>query len=129
MLPEEQRLTELLPMYQKNKSEMDKLKKVVDSQNGEIKDLMKKVGITEFIAGGVKATCTISERISFIEEALIAKLKSMRGVGIKDLIKKKEYVDHDALENAIYNGKVNAAELADCEDKKEVVTLKVSLSK
>ena len=45
---------------------------------------------------------------------------------IRGVVKKKEYVDMDALENAIYNGKINAAELASCQTKKEVVTLKVT---
>lgn len=119
----EERLTELLPIYYMQKSEMDSIKKVVDKENAEIKTLMRESNLSEFIAGDIKATCLVSERQDFIEEALIEKLKDMK---VKGIIKKKEYVDMDALENAIYNGKVDAAALASCQTKKEVVTLRVS---
>ena len=119
----EERLTELLPIYHMQKSEMDSIKKVVDKENAEIKTLMRASNLSEFVAGDIKATCSISERQDFIEEALIEKLKDMK---VRGIIKKKEYVDMDALENAIYNGKVDAAALASCQTTKEVVTLRVT---
>ena len=119
----EERLTELLPIYHMQKSEMDSIKKVVDKENAEIKTLMRASNLSEFVAGDIKATCSVSERQDFIEEALIEKLKDMK---VRGIIKKKEYVDMDALENAIYNGKVDAAALASCQTIKEVVTLRVS---
>ena len=118
-----ERLTELLPIYHTQKSEMDSIKKVVDKENAEIKTLMRESNLPEFVAGDIKATCSVSERQDFIEEALIEKLKDMK---VRGIIKKKEYVDMDALENAIYNGKVDAAALASCQTTKEVVTLRVS---
>lgn len=119
----EERLTELLPIYHMQKSEMDSIKKVIDKENAEIKTLMRASNLSEFVAGDIKATCSVSERQDFIEEALIEKLKEMK---VRGIIKKKEYVDMDALENAIYNGKVDAAALASCQTTKEVVTLRVS---
>jgi hypothetical protein len=119
----EERLTELLPIYHMQKSEMDSIKKVVDKENAEIKTLMRASNLSEFVAGDIKAICSVSERQDFIEEALIEKLKEMK---VRGIIKKKEYVDMDALENAIYNGKVDAAALASCQTTKEVVTLRVS---
>ena len=119
----EERLIELLPIYHMQKSEMDSIKKVVDKENAEIKTLMRESNLSEFVAGDIKASCSISERQDFIEEALIEKLKDMK---VRGIIKKKEYVDMDALENAIYNGKVDAAALASCQTIKEVVTLRVS---
>lgn len=119
----EERLAELLPIYHRQKSEMDSIKKVVDKENAEIKTLMRESNLSEFVAGDIKASCSVSERQSFIEEALIEKLKDMK---VRGIIKKKEYVDMDALENAIYNGKVDAAALASCQTTKEVVTLRVS---
>lgn len=121
--PAEQRLAELLPIYHKQKSEMDSIKKVVDKENAEIKTLMRSADIPEFVAGDIKATCSVSERLDFIEEALIEKIKDMK---VRGIVKKKEYVDMDALENAIYNGKINAAALASCQTIKEVVTLRIS---
>ena len=119
----EEKLSQLLPVYEANKSKMDSYKKLVDKDNKEIKSIMLGAGLKEFIAGNIKATCSVSEREDFIEEALIAKLKEMKVPGV---VKKKEYVDMDALENAIYNGKIDAAALANCQTKKEVVTLRVT---
>ena len=119
----EEKLSQLLPVYEANKSEMDSYKKLVDKDNKEIKSIMLGAGLREFAVDDIKASCSVSEREDFIEEALIAKLKEMKVPGI---VKKKEYVDMDALENAIYNGKIDAAALANCQTKKEVVTLRVT---
>ncbi len=119
----EEKLEQLIPHYQLNKSEMDSYKKIVDKDNKEIKEIMLSSQLSEFIVGDIKATCSVSERENFIEEALIEKLKDMKVDGV---IKMKEYIDMDALENAIYNGELNAAELASCQTKKEVVTLRVT---
>lgn len=119
----EEKLSQLLPVYESNKSKMDSYKKLVDRDNKEIKSIMLGAGLKEFVVDDIKATCSVSERQDFIEEALIAKLKEMKVPGV---VKKKEYVDMDALENAIYNGKIDAAELVSCQIKKEVVTLKVT---
>ena len=119
----EEKLSQLLPIYEANKSKMDSYKKLVDKDNKEIKSIMLGAGLREFVVDDIKASCLVSEREDFIEEALIAKLKEMKVQGI---VKKKEYVDMDALENAIYNGKIDAAALADCQTKKEVVTLRVT---
>ena len=119
----EEKLSNLLPVYEANKSQMDSYKKLVDKDNKEIKSIMLGAEMGEFIVDDIKASCSVSEREDFIEEALIAKLKEMK---IRGIVKKKEYVDMDALENAIYNGKVDAASLADCQTKKEVVTLRVT---
>lgn len=119
----EEKLSQLLPVYEANKSKMDSYKKLVDKDNKEIKSIMLEAGLKEFVVDDIKASCSVSEREDFIEEALIAKLKKMKVPGI---VKKKEYVDMDALENAIYNGKIDAAALADCQTKKEVVTLRVT---
>ena len=119
----EEKLSQILPVYEANKSEMDSYKKLVDKDNKEIKTIMIGAELGEFIVDDIKASVSISEREDFIEEALIVKLKEMK---IRGIVKKKEYVDMDALENAIYHGKIDAASLADCQTKKEVVTLRVT---
>lgn len=119
----EEKLSQLLPVYEANKSEMDSYKKLVDKDNKEIKSIMLGAELGEFVVDDIKASCSVSEREDFIEEALIAKLKEMK---VRGIVKKKEYVDMDALESAIYNGKIDAAALADCQTKKEVVTLRVT---
>lgn len=119
-------LERLIPKYMENNLKMKDYKKLVDEDNGKIKHLMKGNAIEVFEVGNLKASCTTSERMSFNEDALIEKLKELKTRGI---VKKKEYVDMDALENAIYHGKLSAAELASCQETKEVVTLKVSKKK
>lgn len=119
----EEKLSQLLPVYEANKSEMDSYKNLVDKDNKEIKTIMLGAELGEFIVDDIKASCSVSEREDFIEEALIAKLKEMK---IRGIVKKKDYVDMDALENAIYSGKIDAALLQDCQTKKEVVTLRVT---
>ena len=121
-----EQIKKLIPIYKLNKSEFDSYKKLCDAENAEIKSLMVQHNLKEVSQDGIKVTCTTSKREEFIEEALISKLKELK---VKGVIKKKEYVDMDALENAIYNGTVNAAELASCQSCKEVVTLRLSSAK
>ena len=121
-----QQLEAAVPRYGLNKGEMDSYKKLCDTDNALIKQLMAEANLPEFTAGGYKATRSVAEKESFDEVALIAKLKKLK---IKGVIKKREYVDMDALENAIYHGQVNAASLADCQIKNEVITLRIKAVK
>lgn len=120
-------LEELISHYYLNKTEADSYKKIVDKDNAAIKAIMLEEELTELTTeDGIKATCTISEKESFVEDALIDKIKSL---GVEGIVKQREYVDMEALENAIYHGQINAAELASCQEKKQVVTLRVSRAK
>ncbi len=120
----EERLSVIVPNYQANKTEMDSYKKLVDADNKEIKEIMLGHEMEEFEIDDIKAKVSVSERINFIEEALIGTLKSL---GVEEgIIKTKEYVDMQALEDAIYKGVLNAAEIAHCQDIREVVTLRIS---
>lgn len=122
-----QKLNHIIPVYFDNKTKMDSYKKSVDADNKAIKEIMKEEALPEFVVDGIKASYSVSTREEFIEEALIEKIKLLKKS--KGVIKKKEYVDMDALENAIYNGKINAIDLASCQTKKEVVTLRIGKAK
>lgn len=122
----EKRLSHLLPFYQANKVELDYYKRLADGANKEIKEIMLNEEMGEFESDNLIARISKSERTNFIDELLIDKIKSL---GIKGIIKKKEYVDMDKLESAIYHGEINAAELANCQEIKEVVTLRISVKK
>lgn len=122
-----EKLQELIPHYHAVKLEADSYKKLADKDNAAIKEIMLQEKLPEMITpDGLKATCSISQKETFVEDALIEKIKSL---GVKGIIKKKEYVDMEALESAIYHGQINAAELASCQEKKEVVTLRVTMLK
>lgn len=118
----EEKLGTLLTSYESNKKDFDKLKKIVDNENKEIKELMQEGGITEFESGGIVAKVSVSERAEFNEEALIKKLRDMK---ILEAIKIKETVDFTKLEDLIYNGRLSAAELAECQIIKKISTLRI----
>jgi len=136
-------LDTLIPQYAENKQLLDDYKKICDDENKQIKDLMDE---GSYEAGGYKATKIVSTRESMNEEALLSLLQSysdgiskalnkvdssiefidFRKLGV---IKTKEYVDMDALESAIYNGKISKEvlmEIDKCRESKEVITLRVS---
>lgn len=119
-------LDTLIPQYANNKSELDGYKKICDRENAQIKAIMKDFVITNYEAGGYKASYVISERESMNEEML---LEIAHNHGIPEIVKTKEYIDYDALENAIYNGRISQdilLEMNKAKEIKEVVTLRVT---
>ena len=120
------KLNELIPLYYEHNELVKKHKKVADKANKEIKETMAEQGITEFATNGLVATVSVSERVDLMEDVLMEKIKEL---GIKGIIKTREYIDMDALETALYNGLINPAMLAQAQTKKEVVTLRVRQEK
>ena len=123
------RLDELIPQYASNKNELDAYKKLCDKENAEIKSIMKDLALQKYEAGEYKATYTISKRETMDEEIL---LEIAHQFGIPEIVKTKEYIDFDALENAIYNGKISPEILTEMDrarSVKEVVTLRISKKK
>ena len=122
-------LDELIPVYAENKADLDKIKKVCDNQNTEIKNHMKELGEDEYTAGGYTAKYIVSERESLNEVRLLDMLKKHN---IEGVIKTREYVDMDAFENYLYNNELpddTAADLASCREVKQVVQLRISKEK
>lgn len=120
------KLDELIPQYASNKSEMESYKKICDRENAQIKSIMRDMDLSSYEAGGYKATYSVSERESMNEEML---LEIAHRYGIPDIVKTKEYIDYDALENAIYNEQISQdvlLEMNKAKESKEVVTLRVS---
>ena len=119
-------LQELIPAYAENKAELDSYKKICDKENAEIKEIMLAEDLSEETVDGYVAKITKSNRESFNEEKL---LEIAHNEGISEIIKTKEYIDYDILEDAIYNGKISEdilLKIATAKEVKEVVTLKVS---
>ena len=139
-MSEKSLLSQLVERYGNLKTEMDSYKKQVEADNAEIKKIMKDSGIDSFTAGGYTASYSVAVSENFDEDKLIAKLEHLTyqdpnsgatvcvgsGLGI---IKMRPYVDMEALENAIYNGNVNAADLADCKVRKETPKLTIKKEK
>lgn len=119
-------LERLIPQYAANKSELDGYKKLCDDEGKEIKAVMGNYALQHYTAGGYKAVRTVQKRESMNEELL---LEIAHKHGLIDIIKTKEYIDYDALENAIYNDRIPTAVIEEMDNAKEVkyvVTLKVS---
>lgn len=119
-------LGEIIERYGTNKAELDKIKKVVDADNTEIKLLMNKDGLSEFSSDNFTAKCSVITSQDFDEGLLLAKIKEL---GLSNCIATREYVDMEVLENLIYNGSVNAAELASCKVTKSQTRLTIKKNK
>lgn len=130
-----ERLTKILPVFKENKDAADEYGKSAAKFNAEIKSIMRDLALNNFEAGTLVAKFSISQRVSFLEDAVINVLQTMQATGListallKKIIKKKEYVDFDALEAAIYTGKIKAEELVSCQVINEVETLRVTTKK
>ena len=123
------KLKDLIKQYALNKSELDSYDKLCKKENTEIKSLMETLGISEVETDEYVAKRIIQKRENMNEEKL---LKIAHHHGIPEVVKTKEYIDYDALEDAIYNGKLSKEileEINTARETKEVVTLKVSRRK
>lgn len=123
----EENLHELILGYYNEKQELDKSKKIVDEYNKEIKEGLAELGVNEFTTeSGLVAKLSTQKRESFNESALIEKLLEL---DIKEAVELVPQINWDKVEDLIYNGKLDAAELTPYKEVKEVVTLKVSKPK
>lgn len=121
-----EQLDKLIPMYGTNNQASKEMKETLENQNKQIKSIMESLNLKTHEAGGWKATCSTSERETINEEMMLSILREHDDCGI---IKTKEYIDFDALENAIYNGLISKEvllELDKAKSSKTVVTLKVT---
>ena len=97
------KLEKLIDSYGIKKEELDLIKKDTDKLNKEIKELMKENELLEVVTDNYKVNYQIRKSESLDEEKVINILKQ---ANIKGIIKTKEYIDEQALEDAIYNGKL-----------------------
>ena len=119
-------LDQLIVAYGRYNTNYKELKGLVDTYNADIKKVMKEQGITTKETNGWKAVYSVQKRESMNEDKL---LEILRNNGIESVIKTREYVDFDALEDAIYKGDVPKEVLLTidtCREVKEVETLKVT---
>lgn len=130
-----QKLDELIPKFAAHKAEAGELKKVCDSENTEIKDLMAEAGLKKYDAGDYTATYIESKKESMDEDKLLYLLKTQftkKQLKELKLIKTVEQVDENALENAIYNNLVGpefVEKMATCKETSTTVSLRVTKRK
>jgi hypothetical protein len=122
-------LDELVPQYCEDKSKLDALKKVVDSENAILKEQLYNSGTDTYSAGGYTVKRTVSNRESLNEAKLMEVLRKHK---IEGIIKTKEYVDLDELETYLYHNEPTdefATDLANCKTVTEVIQLRISKAK
>lgn len=128
----EEELETLIPTYGSLDFELKNIKKKADGFKERIKTIVKSLGVKTYRAEDYEITYTEAERVSFKEDKLLIRLKEI--VANKDLkefeglIKTKEYVDMDVLENLLYHNKFDEAEISSissCQEIKNIPTLKV----
>ncbi len=129
-----QKLVELVPVFARAKATADEYKKTADEQNKKIKSIIKEIADESqtLEVAGYKVDFQKQERTSMDEVMLMEVFKKHKKIQFaKDMgiIKTKEYIDFDALENALYNGRISEKivnDMQDCEQTKVVEVLKVT---
>lgn len=108
-------LLEKIDLYGESKQSFDELKKEVDELNKDIKTEMKNSNQETLATDKYKITVKDVVSESFDEDKLLLFIKSMLTdrkfsdmVAHYGIIRQKEYVDMEALENAIYSGEFDA---------------------
>lgn len=130
-----QKLDELIPQFAEHKEQEGQLKKMCDSENAQIKQLMADGNLKKYVAGGYQVNYIESNREKLNEDRLLELLKKkFTKKQLKDMkiIKTVEQVDENALENAIYNNLVGADfvnEMASCKESTTVISLKLTKAK
>lgn len=127
-------LEKLVPTYAETKSMADDYKKQADEWNKQIKSSIKEISdeSQKFEIAGYKVDFQKQERTSMDEVMLMEVFKKHKKIQFaKDtgIIKTKEYIDFDALENALYNGRISEKivnDMQDCKQTKVVEVLKVT---
>lgn len=122
-------LTELIDDYGSQNDKLKALKKTCDDQNTKIKAAMNELitpdedGTRKAESDDYIAVLSVRDNSVMNEEKLITWLKK-KGLN-KGIVKKKDYVDSEALENAIYNHLISEDDVIEMECCKEYKTTSV----
>ena len=101
-----------------SRKEMAKIKKVEAGLATRIKEYFSKNKINELDTGIVTAKVSIVEKSELNEEEIITFLKQkvlnkeLSKAILNKIVQKREYIDSDNLEDALYKGVLSASELA-----------------
>jgi hypothetical protein len=119
-------INEKAKQYAELDAQIKKLDTIKKPLNSEIKDYMKDNGMDVIQGQGFGVHFGTQERVTMNEAKLLDKVKSL---GLTDAIKTVEVVDQSLLEDLVFNGKLNPAEIEDCVERKIVETLTVKKAK
>lgn len=129
-------LHSMIPTYGEQNDESKVLKKELDNLNGQIKNIMSTLEISNTEAGDYTATYEVRETKSMNEDKLLELLTSNKHTYEKcvqlGIIKTCEYIDSKELENAIYRQELSkklVLEMDKCKDVKKTPYLTVKKKK
>lgn len=125
-------LTATIDHYGDNKAEFDAYKKLCDSDNKVIKEIMGEAKLDQYSTANYIAKLTAVDKSYFDESKLIGTIHSFNIPDSLGIIKTREYIDEDALESAIYNGEISKEvmdEIANCKIEKTEYRLNIKKKK
>ena len=123
-------LARTIDAYKESKDKENALKKANNAMNEDIKSYMSLHKMEEASSDRYIATVTTTNKESLNEELAIEIIKEhLGGALLNSVIKKKEYIDEDALEKLVYNGDFDPTALTKAKIIKQVTTLRVTKKK
>ena len=123
-------LSEMIDTYKASKDKENALKKSNATLNESIKAYMYEHDLKTADSENYTATLTTTEQESVNETLAIEILKeNLEGALLNSVIKKKEYIDEDALEKLVYNGDFDASKLERAKIVKKIQTLRIGKKK
>lgn len=123
-------LKTLIDSYKEKKDEETALNKSNKELNETIKTYMREHDISSADSEKYTATLSRQDKESLNEELAIEIIKAnLDGALLATVIKKKEYIDEEALEKLVYNGDFDITKLAKAKIVKPIYTLRVSTRK
>ena len=123
-------LSKAIDLYKENKDLENKLKKTNTEAGNIIKNYFLEKGITSASSEKYTATVTTTTKSTLNEELAIEIIKeNLGGPLLRSVIKKKEYIDEDALEKLVFNGDFDIAKLEKAKIDTTTQTLRVTKKK
>lgn len=107
---EDNALANIVLDYQNAKKQETSIKKIVTELGGTIKQELQNRDVTEFIAGDVRASITITPNQDVNElQAIEILRKELTPDQFSKVVKTREYIDDDEFEKLVYAHEVDAA--------------------
>lgn len=104
------RLDNLIPVYGSNKSYVDELKALIEDDNKEIKAICRQLALDKAEVNGWEMTYRVDSKHNIDEDKMLSILKAYwskkNGSMECPFIKTREYIDQEALQDAIFNGEI-----------------------
>ena len=99
------KLDVLVPAYHQDNALKNQYTNSCKQMGNDIKELLLAGELKTFVSeAGVQATISITPNVEFLEDELLEHCKKLN---IPGLVKTKEFVDMDVLEDAIYHGDID----------------------